>query len=255
MLDYKVIVRESKRLNREVKLYIHLPASYNQCEKQYPVLYMHDGEIIFNDFDNDESEVGILEKYSHQTNGKDVILVGIGSGEGTERNNELVPFQITRKNGTVFGGKTDAYLKCIVEELMPFINHEYRTKTSPQDTGMLGISLGGLATLYAMTNLTTHFSRFAFVSSAHYRVQKQLIELFEQEEFENVEKLYSDVGTIESANPAGAEAFVKTNQEIYELLKTKPKIKNFKYSVIENSKHETIYWNERFTDIIDFMFD
>ena len=256
MLDYKTIVIESKRLNREVKIYINLPDAYNECVEKYPVLYMHDGEIIFNDFDNDESEIGILEKYSQRKNEKGLILIGISSGEGKIRNDELCPFEVTNKrNGKVSGGNTDAYFDFIISELMPMINQKYRTKTTPEDTGMLGISVGGLCTLYAAAKLSSRFSKFAFVSSAHFRVQKELLELFKKEDFNNVLKLYSDVGTMESANQEVAEAYLKSNQEIYEILKTKPNIKSFKYNVIEDSKHETIYWNERFSDIIDFMFD
>ena len=81
-----------------------------------------------------------------------------------------------------------------------------------------------------------------------------MLEFVKNEEFNHVLKLYSDVGTEESEKQEISEKFVESNEEIYEVLKTKTNIKQFKYNVIKNSKHETSYWNERFTDIVDFMF-
>lgn len=255
MGKYENLLIDSNKLNRRVKIYIFLPEKYNESEKEYPILYMHDGEIIFNDFDNDESEIGILDKYAQAKNNKEVILVGIGGGKGEIRIDELCPFPMMNKRlNTVIGGKTDVYFDFILHELIPVINQKYRTKTTPEHTGMLGISLGGMCTLYASAKLSTTFSNFAFVSSAHYRQQKEMLEFVKNEDFNNVSKLYSDVGTQESDNQEISEKFVESNKEIYEVLNTKTQIKNFKYSFIKDSKHETSYWNERFTGIIDFMF-
>lgn len=255
MKRYEELLIDSNMLNREVKIYIYLPEKYYDIDIKYPVVYMHDGEIIFNDFDNDESEIGILDKYSKATNIQEVVLVGIGSGKGIIRNNELCPFPIMNKRmNIVVGGKTDVYFDFIVQELMPTINQKYRTKTTPEHTGMLGISLGGMCTLYASAKLSSSFSSFAFVSSAHYRLQKEMLEFVKKEDFNNVSRLYSDVGTQESDNQEISDQFVKSNEEIYEVLETKTNIKKFKYKVINDSKHETSYWNERFTEIIDFMF-
>lgn len=253
---YENFLIDSSKLNREVKIYMHLPQKYDESGKKYPILYMHDGEIIFNDFDNEESEIGILDKYSKTKNKKEVILVGISSGEGKVRNDELCPFpKMNKRTNMVVGGKTDVYFEFILDELMPIINQKYRTITTPEYTGMLGISLGGMCTLYASAKLSSTFSNFAFVSSAHYRLQKEMLDFVKNEDFKNVSKLYSDVGTQESNNQEIVEKFVCSNEEIYEILKAKPHIKKFEYNIIENSKHETSYWNERFTDIVDFMFD
>ena len=253
---YESFLIYSNELNREVKIYVYLPDKYSESDKNYPVLYMHDGEIIFNDFDNDEFEAAILDKYTKTKKNKEIILVGIGSGGGRVRIDELCPFPMRNKQvNIVVGGKTDVYFKFIIDELMPVINAKYKTKTIPEYTGMLGISLGGMCTLYASAKLSSAFSKFAFVSSAHYPSQKEMLEFVENEDFSNVSKLYSDVGTQESEDQEISEKFVKSNEKIYEVLKTKALIKEFKYNIIENSKHETGYWNERFTNIINFLFD
>ncbi len=253
---YENFLIYSKKLDREVMIYIYLPDEYGKNNKKYPVLYMHDGEIIFNDFDNDESEIGILDKYTKTKNNREVILVGIGSGKGKVRIDEMCPFPIMNKRiNSIVGGKTDIYFEFILHELMPNINQKYKTITEPKYTGMLGISLGGMCTLYGSAKLSSVFSNFAFVSSAHYQTQKEMLEFVNNEDFNNVLKLYSDVGTQESNNQEVSERFIKTNEEIYEVLKTKTHIKKFKYNIIENSKHETSYWNERFVDIVDFLFN
>lgn len=257
MGKYEYFFMDSKKLNRKVKIYVYLPKKYDECERKYPVLYMHDGEIIFNDFDNVESEIGILDNYTKTKNNKEIILVGIGGGKGIVRMDELCPFPFPIKNkriNAIVGGKTEFYFDFILHELIPIINQRFRTKTTPKYTGMLGISLGGMCTLFASAKLASTFSTFAFISSAHYPQQKEMLEFVKRENFDNVSKLYSDVGTLESDNPEISGEFVNSNIEIYKELKTKPHIKEFKYNIIENSKHETRYWSERFTEIIDFMF-
>ena len=71
---------------------------------------------------------------------------------------------------------------------------------------------------FSSPKLASTFSNFAFVSSAHYPSQKEMLEFVKNEEFNHVLKLYSDVGTQESENQEISEKFVESNEEIYEVL-------------------------------------
>ena len=128
MKEYRVLKMYSERLQREVRVYVMLPKSYYKSDRFYPVLYMHDGQNLF-----DEATAygnvswGILESYDEYPDLPEVIIVGIENG-GEERSNELVPFEFNFADlgypeyGEDFGGKTDLYLDFIVKKVKPHID-------------------------------------------------------------------------------------------------------------------------------------
>jgi predicted alpha/beta superfamily hydrolase len=92
-----------------------------------------------------------------------VIMVAIDNA-GAERGNEFLPTQRVPRGGLQpMGGKADLYGKFITDEVLPFINREYRTNPDPQVTGMIGSSLGGIITLHLGLTLG-RFTRLGVVS-------------------------------------------------------------------------------------------
>ncbi len=252
MRKYEVLIMESKDLNRDVKVYIMLPDDYQRENLDYPVLYVHDGNVVFNDFEEATTSWGMLDNYIKQKDKTKIIIIGVASGE--TRNNELFPFEIKRKNNEPTGGMTNLYMNFIIEQLKPYIDQHYRTRPSAYDTGMLGVSVGGAATIYAAANYQDTFSRFGFVSSCHYPVQEQLLKLLNESDFSNIQKIYSDIGTEEHEVEKAKETYLRTNKEVYEVLQKvlEPNVGMFK--IIEGSKHEFEYWNKRFPEIVGFLF-
>ncbi len=253
MRSYEVSIMSSKNLERNVKLYIKVPEGYEKEAMAYPVLYVHDGNVIFNDFEEVDLTWGMMDDYLNEKDRKKIIIVGIGSGE--TRNQELFPFSIKRKDKEPIGGGTDLYMKFIIEELKPYINATYRTITSPDACGLLGVSVGGAATIYAAAKYQEHFSRFAFISSCHYPVQSKLLELVNDTDLSGVKRMYSDVGTEEHENEKAKETYLRTNNELYEVLKTKLQPDVLMCRTIEGSKHEFEFWNKRFPEIMSFLFN
>ncbi len=251
MRNYEIAIIGSRNLDRNVKVYVKLPNGYHESNDEYPVLYVHDGNVLFNDFEEVCLSWGMMDDFVKREQ-KKIIIVGIASGE--TRNDELIPFEIKRKDKEPTGGKTDDYMRYVIEELKPFIDITYRTKIDAESTGILGISVGGAATLYAAAKYQEHFSRFATMSSCHYPVQEEMLKLLVESNFNNVKKIYSDIGTEEHEVEKAKETYLRTNKEVYEVLKPKlnPGVGMFK--VIEGSKHEFEHWNKRFPDMIDFLF-
>ena len=144
------------QLDRNRRIWIYLPPGYDSTSINYPVLYMHDGQNLFDaqtsyagEWEVDES----LNKLSAE--GIQVpIVVGIDNG-GSYRIEELTPWA----NSTYGGGKGKFYMRFIVETLKPFIDAHYRTIPDREHTGIMGSSLGGLISFYGAMKYQEVFSR------------------------------------------------------------------------------------------------
>ena len=142
-------------------LLVYLPPRYKaERERRFPVLYMHDGQNLF-----DPETSFIRGKYWRMGETADalieagaiepLIIVGIYNS-GERRIDEYTPLQDRRLGG----GHADAYGRMLVEELKPFIDAQYRTLPGPETCGMGGSSLGGLVTLYLGLRYPGVFSRW-----------------------------------------------------------------------------------------------
>lgn len=138
-----VIVEDfrSKYLRYDRDLRIYLPRGYDeQPGRRYPVLYMHDGQNIYRPggpFGTWAVEETADEEIGHGRV-RELIIVGIDNTPA--RMNEYIPPED--------GGTGDDYLQFCVEELLPYVNANFRTRDEPEDTGMSGSSLGGLISIY-----------------------------------------------------------------------------------------------------------
>lgn len=139
---------ESAYLPQERDISIWLPPSYGcEPERRFPVLYMHDGQNLF---DPHTSYVPGRTWEAHITADRmvreqciePVILVGINN-TGHRRMAEYTPSRDWRHGG----GQGPLYARLIVDELKPLIDRTLRTKPGPADTGLAGSSLGGLISL------------------------------------------------------------------------------------------------------------
>ncbi len=122
-----------------------LPHDYDETDKTYPVLYLQDGQNLFNpnapygDWAIDKS----LTQLAHDGL-KDLIIIAIDHGH-EERVYEYSPYY-----NPLFGdGKGDAYLAFINDTLIPYVNKKFRVKPGYENTGIGGSSMGGLISLYA----------------------------------------------------------------------------------------------------------
>lgn len=251
MRKFEIVIIDSKELQRVVKVYVKVPKSYYETKTSYPVLYIHDGQVAFNDYENNEITWGLLDDYV-KSELNEVILVGIANPD--TRIDELCPFVLERKGKEPIGGKTDLYFKFITNTLMTYINNNYRTLKGKEHTGMMGVSLGGLTTIYAMIKQQNTFSKYAIISSAHHRFQKELLELLKETDLQSIQRVYSDVGTLEAEKDEICEKYITSNIELNEVLQSKLKEGSHQFKIIEESKHEFDFWSKRIPEVISFMF-
>lgn len=133
------------QLNKNRRIWLYLPPDYATTTKNYPVLYMHDGQNLFDDATSFSGEWGIDESLNtlHAAGDWGCIVVGIDNG-GADRIDEYSPW----KNAQYGGGKGEKYADFIVQTLKPYIDSHYRTASDPAHTGTAGSSLGALIANY-----------------------------------------------------------------------------------------------------------
>ncbi len=136
---------------------IWLPPGYDDdAAARYPVLYMHDGQNLFDpriantgvDWGVDEAVVRLVEREIIQP----VIVVGVWST--AERGAEYSPWH----------GAPD-YARFLIEELMPRVDAEFRTLTGPRNTAVAGSSMGGLLSFHLVTHHPGHFGACGCIST------------------------------------------------------------------------------------------
>jgi predicted alpha/beta superfamily hydrolase len=130
----------SVSLNEDRTIMISLPEGYNSSSKKYPVFYLVDGQWFFN---HATQTVGWLSSKDNAVIPQ-TIVVGIPTKENRER--DLTP---TRTDENKTGGGADKLYSFIKEELIPFIDKNYRTYNFRI---LGGASLGGVFALYSMMN-------------------------------------------------------------------------------------------------------
>jgi len=151
-------------LDRQRTLRIYLPPGYAQATRRYPVLYMHDGQNLFDDATSYAGEWGVDETLDAlaKSQGLELIVVGIDNGLD-KRVVELNPWD----NPEHGKGEGSLYMKFIVEVVKPWIDAHYRTRPDREHTGIMGSSLGGLISHYAIYEYPQVFSRAGIFSPAY----------------------------------------------------------------------------------------
>jgi predicted alpha/beta superfamily hydrolase len=189
---------------------IWLPPGYNSDSKTcHPVVYMHDGQNLFDpalsfigvDWDVD----GTMTRLIHEGKVREAIIVGIWNTP--KRLPEYMPKKPVRPGQTLHFGSgfpdlpydeilSDEYLKFIVHELKPFVDAQYRTCPDQKDTFIMGSSMGGLISAYALCEYPTVFSGAGCVSTHWPADDGSLIRYFETHLPDSgTHKFYFDYGT------------------------------------------------------------
>jgi len=155
----------SPQLENKRKLRIYLPPSYDSASsKRYPVLYMHDGQNLFDaktaaygaEWEIDET----MDKLVAAGKIEEVIVVGIDNTP--DRIAEYTPCCDPKNKG----GKIKAYQAFITDTVKPYIDRQYRTLPAKEHTAIMGSSLGGIASIYIAQQRPDVFSKAAGVSSS-----------------------------------------------------------------------------------------
>lgn len=145
------------------KIWLYLPPNYETSTEKFPVIYMHDGQNLFDKKTSYAGEWKIdetLNKLFKKT-GKGFIVVGVENG-GERRIEEYTPYQHEKYGG----GKGAIYVDFLANELKPYIDSNYKTKVNADNTAIIGSSLGGLISFYGGLKHPNVFDKIGALSTS-----------------------------------------------------------------------------------------
>ncbi len=229
------------QLNRTRRVWIYLPKGYAASSKTYPVLYMEDGQNLFNEQTAFAGEWGVdecLDSLQKQT-GKECIVVGIDNG-GSKRMTEYNPYD-AEKYGK---GEGNQYVDFLANTLKPFIDGHYRTKKGPEYTFTAGSSMGGLISLYAVIHYPKVFGGAGIFSPALWIAPQ----IFDDAKvvMADPHRLYFYAGGKES------ETMVSDMQKMEDILSKQPAYQ-MRSIVYPPGQHNEKYWRQEFADFYKWI--
>ncbi|MCB9134197.1 MAG: alpha/beta hydrolase [Anaerolineales bacterium] len=162
---------------RQVEVW--LPPSYaTQPDRHYPVLYMHDGQNVFNpETSTHKIPWGVdkvLTQLIAENQAREAIVVAAWCHPEKRRNEYMPTKAFNTPRGAAIKARafqvagptlSDEYLKFLVTELKPFIDTTYRALPGQPDTFVMGSSMGGLISLYAVCEYPEVFGGAGCVST------------------------------------------------------------------------------------------
>lgn len=218
----------SPQLDNVRDMIVWLPPSYNtQISKRYPVLYLHDGQNVFDpstsflgiDWQLDETVTSLIEKDKL----KEIIMVGIYNTD--DRTSEYRPIQ----NG-------EKYSKFLIDTVKPFIDSTYRTLTNSSNTAVMGSSMGGLISFHLAWEFPEIFSMAGCLSPAFLVDNEEIVKRVKKTEKEKSIKLVITNGTVDLETEL-QPAITKMINVLMD-----KEFDNIIYEIFEDAKHNEPAW-------------
>jgi predicted alpha/beta superfamily hydrolase len=179
----------SPQLNNRRNLLVHLPPSYSHSNRRYPVIYMHDGQNLFDAATSYAGEWHVDDTMlALAAEGREAIIVGIPNS-GEQRMHEYTPF-----THNVFGaGRGEDYVRFILDTVKPAIDRDFRTLPEARTTGIFGSSMGGLISIYAYFRFSGAFGMLGCMSPSLWVGYADLLDVVTRTAFPGG-RIYIDVG-------------------------------------------------------------
>jgi predicted alpha/beta superfamily hydrolase len=232
---------EIPQLGRQRRIWIYLPAGYASSHKKYPVIYMHDGQNLFDAYTSAYGEWGIDEILDKLPAKQECIVVGIDHG-GEYRITEYDPYD--SKYGK---GRGDDYVDFLVKTLKPYIDAHYRTKAGASNTTIAGSSMGGLISMYAALKYPDIFGNAGVFSPAFW-IAPEIYQLAKQKDLPAKSRFYFVCGDAEGPG------VVDDMQKMADIIRSKGKNENrAPVVIVKGAVHNEKQWNGDFPGFYSWL--
>lgn len=241
----------SRFLPSDHTILVYRPPGYKDDRtRRYPVLYMHDGQNVFDKVTSatgqewcmDETAQRLIEAGAIEP----LLIVGVYNA-GEKRIDEYTPSPDARKN---MGGKADGYARMLVQEIKPFIDRRYRTLRSAPNTGLGGSSLGGLLTMHLGLRFPTVFNRLAVLSPSIWWNERAIISEVDALQAKPPLRIWLDAGTNEGKDVLSDVRLLKDAL----LKKGWAEGQDLAYMEAEGGGHNEQSWAARVESVLRFLF-
>jgi predicted alpha/beta superfamily hydrolase len=233
------------QLNRYRRIWLYLPPDYETSGKDYPVLYMHDGQNLFDLYTSFAGEWEVDETLNALFGeGKEVpIVVGIDNG-GAHRLDEYSPWV----NAQYGGGEGDLYAQFIIETLKPYVDENYRTRPERAYTGVMGSSLGALISHYMVIKYQEVFG-IAGVFSPSFWFSDSCYSIVSEMGSQHPVRYYLMGGTNESGGLTG-----QMEEMMQTLLEAGFDESQLQMKIVQGGQHNEQLWRTQFGEAYEWMF-
>jgi enterochelin esterase-like enzyme len=241
----------SRFLRNRRDLIVYLPPGYHeQHGRTYPVLYLHDGQNLFDGatsfIPGMDWHVGqTADHLIHEGQVEPLIIVGIYNA-GKQRLGEYTPTRAPKLGG----GRANRYAKFLLEEVRPFVQQQYRAAEGAERTGIGGSSLGGLVSLYLGLKLPKVFGRIAALSPSVWWNERVILRFAAAAPVHPHPRIWLDAGTREGGRT------VEDVERFRDLLLGKgwQLERDLHYERIEGAEHNEAAWARRVGPFLQFLF-
>jgi predicted alpha/beta superfamily hydrolase len=241
----------SPTLGTARRVSIYLPPDYDAGEARYPVLYLQDGQNLFDparafvpghDWGVDEAAERLIRGGVIAP----LIVVGVDHG-GTERIDEYTPTRDARRR---VGGRLSAYQALLVDELKPWIDRRYRTRSEAPSTGLGGSSLGGLAALEIGLARPDVFGRLALLSPSLWWDRRRALDRARALDGHRAQRIWLDAGTHEGPGVVHHARMLKNI-----LVRHGWRLgRDLHYREVAGGRHSEADWARRMPDVLQALF-
>jgi predicted alpha/beta superfamily hydrolase len=240
------------QLNRKRRVWIYLPENYDTAPKGYrwPVLYMHDGQNVFEDATSFAGEWGV-DEFLDTAMVQSSIVVAVDNG-GNKRLSEYCPYNISLKGtglskaDSMYQGEGSLYVDFLVKTLKPYIDKRYRTRKDSRNTIIAGSSMGGLISLYAVLRYPKVFGSVGVFSPAFW-VAPQIYDAIKTRGKKVKAKIYFYAGKQEGE--AMVPDMLKVMEEMMKVSKAL-----ITTVIRDNGKHNEVTWRKEFPLFYNWVF-
>ena len=241
----------SRFLSRDRDVIVYLPPGYAaERHRRYPVLYMHDGQNLF------DPETSFVRGQTWRLGEMADMLIAEGRVQplvivGVHHTNHHRVHEYTpTRDRRLGGGQGKAYGRMLVEELKPFIDRQYRTQPQREVTGLGGSSLGGLSTMYLGLRHADVFGRLAVMSPSVWWGRRAILRYVARAKPRPDTRIWLDMGTAESRQGIAdarrlRSALVKAGWREDD---------DLAYSEPQGGTHSESAWAARVGDVLQFLY-
>ena len=248
---------EATHLDVERELLAYLPPSYESSDRRYPVVYMHDGQNLFDEATSYDGEWRVDETMTKLAKeGTEAIVIGIPNAED-ERPIEYAPFydsaevpddaSLPREGIEPLG---DAYADWLLDTVRPTVESAFPTSSK---RGVFGSSMGGLISLYSFFRDPETFAFVGAMSPAVSGPWHGIQEFIETAGHVDG-RIYVDVGGAEFADdPDRSVQFEEGVKQLVETLEAIDYADELRYVYDADAVHHESEWARRFPEAIRFL--
>ena len=247
----------SVHLGNARTLTVNLPPGYaDDPTRRYPVLYMHDGQNIFEDH---RAEFGvswrageIADRLATEGRIRPILLVGMDNDEAREDEYAVYPDAWAET-----GGRGDEHARFVVEEVKPFVDREYRTLPGRADTAIAGSSMGGLASLTTAWHHPRAFGMAGLLSPSLWWAKGRVLdELGEDSAWMRRTRFWLCMGTREEKHRDHVTPGIQRTRRLVELFDGAGLIpgRDYQYWEVAGGEHDEAAWSARFDKLLLYFF-